>query len=101
MNIIGPAVEKDYGRRIRRARFGVTDIQHPGVDLFQWRGGGLGRSGLCPGSLGKAELGYRNRHGGSAEQPTAGMIDDFCLHGRTSGSVAELGDNARMSVGPL
>jgi hypothetical protein len=42
-NVVGPAVKEDHGRTIRRTCLGMSDAEHPSIDLFQ---GGEQRSRL-------------------------------------------------------
>ena len=37
VDVIGPSVQENDGRAIRGTRFGVSDIQHAGIDLLQRR----------------------------------------------------------------
>ena len=35
MNVVRPAVQKNYGATIGRASLGVADVQYAGIDLLQ------------------------------------------------------------------
>ena len=36
VDVVGPAVQQNDRRAIGGAGFGVTDIQHAGIDLLEW-----------------------------------------------------------------
>ncbi len=71
-------MQQDYGGRIGGAQFGVTHVEHAGLDLLQ-RAGELRRRrpgrGLSVGD--EAKLGDGEAQGGRAEKLAAARVDSL------------------------
>jgi hypothetical protein len=95
VNVVGPAVQKNDRTTAGGAGFGISDVEHAGIDLLE-RAERRVRSRLDRGRInradparlrarrtGDAEPGERNGHGRGTQEAAAMMVDVFGQFGWT------------------
>ena len=98
VDVVGPSVQQHDGRAVGRAVFGVSDIEHPGVDLLERRERCVRRR-RCGAGPRRHRGGNRCRGGGKSDR-SGEIASSYLIHLQDSIDAQLSASQSRWVCGP-